>query len=82
MQNIWYKNAIFYSLDVETFMDSDGDDVGDFQGLTKCLNHLSGLGITCLWLLPFYQERQRAGGRRLLWNSDSRLCPPPKGVRV
>ena len=45
MKELWYKNAIIYSLDVETFMDSDGNGVGDFQGLTNRLDHLSGLGI-------------------------------------
>ncbi|NEQ27489.1 MAG: trehalose synthase, partial [Microcoleus sp. SIO2G3] len=59
MQNLWYKNAIVYSLDVETFMDADGDGIGDFQGLTQRLDHLSGLGITCLWLLPFYPSPNR-----------------------
>ncbi len=75
MQNLWYKNAIFYSLDVETFMDSDGDGVGDFQGLTKCLDHLSGLGITCLWLLPFYPSPNRDNGYDVMdyYNVDSRL---------
>ncbi|MDX2097099.1 MAG: alpha-amylase family protein [Leptolyngbyaceae cyanobacterium bins.59] len=62
MQNFWYKNAIVYSLDVETFMDSDGDGVGDFQGLTQRLDYLAGLGITCLWLLPFYPSPNRDNG--------------------
>lgn len=75
MQNIWYKNAIVYSLDVETFMDSDGDGIGDFQGLTKCLDHLSGLGITCLWLLPFYPSANRDNGYDVMdyYNVDPRL---------
>ncbi|MBD2773710.1 alpha-amylase family protein [Iningainema tapete] len=75
MQNLWYKNAIVYSLDVETFMDSDGDGIGDFQGLTKCLNHLSGLGITCLWLLPFYPSPNRDNGYDVMdyYNVDPRL---------
>ncbi|MDP5184929.1 alpha-amylase family protein [Blastococcus sp. BMG 814] len=50
----WWKNAVVYSVDVETFMDSDGDGIGDFRGLTRRLPYLSGLGVTCLWLLPFY----------------------------
>ncbi len=54
MPDLWYKNAVLYSLDVETFMDSDGDGVGDFTCLGKRLDYLSGLGVTCLWLLPFY----------------------------
>ncbi|ACK70018.1 alpha amylase catalytic region [Gloeothece citriformis PCC 7424] len=54
VKNLWYKNAIIYSLDVETFKDSNGDGIGDFPGLTSSLTYLSGLGIDCLWLLPFY----------------------------
>jgi maltose alpha-D-glucosyltransferase / alpha-amylase len=58
----WYSNAIFYSLDVETFFDSNNDGIGDFQGLTKKLNYISGLGATCLWLLPFYSSPNRDNG--------------------
>src|SRR5436305_421058 len=50
----WYKNAVIYALDVATFQDSNGDGIGDFAGLTRRLDYLSGLGINCLWLLPFY----------------------------
>lgn len=50
----WYENAIIYCLDVETYADSDGDGTGDFRGLTRRLDYLSGLGVTCLWLMPFY----------------------------
>jgi maltose alpha-D-glucosyltransferase / alpha-amylase len=53
IDDLWYKNAVIYNLDVETFMDSDGDGVGDFEGLARCLDYLSGLGVTCIWLLPF-----------------------------
>jgi len=75
MQNLWYKNAIVYSLEVETFIDSDGDGIGDFQGLTKCLDHLSGIGITCLWLLPFYYSPNRDNGYDVMdyYNVDPRL---------
>jgi maltose alpha-D-glucosyltransferase / alpha-amylase len=58
----WYKNAIIYALDVETFMDSDGDGIGDFQGLIDRLDYLAGLGVTCLWLLPFYPTPNRDDG--------------------
>lgn len=73
--SLWYKNAIVYSLDVETFMDSDGDGVGDFQGLTNCLDYLSALGITCLWLLPFYPSPNRDNGYDVkdYYNIDPRL---------
>jgi maltose alpha-D-glucosyltransferase/alpha-amylase len=75
MQNHWYKNAIVYSLDVETFLDSDGNGVGDFPGLTNCLDHLSGLGITCLWLLPFYPSPNRDNGYDVMdyYGVDPRL---------
>jgi maltose alpha-D-glucosyltransferase / alpha-amylase len=62
MDKLWYKNAIVYSLDVETFMDADGNGIGDFQGLTQRLDYLSGLGVTCLWLLPFYPTPNRDNG--------------------
>jgi maltose alpha-D-glucosyltransferase/alpha-amylase len=75
MKDFWYKNAIIYSLDVETFMDSNGDGVGDFIGLTKRLNYLSGLGVTCLWLLPFYPSPNRDNGYDVMdyYNVDPRL---------
>lgn len=75
IKDLWYKNAIVYSLDVETFMDSDGDGVGDFQGLINCLDYLSGLGITCLWLLPFYPSPNRDNGYDVMdyYNIDPRL---------
>jgi maltose alpha-D-glucosyltransferase / alpha-amylase len=52
--DLWYKNAVIYSLNVATYMDSDGDGIGDFKGLTQRLDHIAKLGATCLWLLPFY----------------------------
>jgi len=54
LRDQWYENAIIYCLDVETYADSDGDGIGDFPGLTRRLDYLSGLGITCVWLMPFY----------------------------
>lgn len=55
----WYKNAIIYCLDVETYADSDGDGIGDFNGLTSRLDYLASLGVTCLWLMPFYPTPNR-----------------------
>jgi glycosidase len=52
--DVWWKNAVIYCLDVETFADSDGDGVGDFAGLTERVDYLAGLGVTCIWLMPFY----------------------------
>jgi len=53
IDDLWYKNAVFYCLSVGSFMDSDGDGVGDFRGLTRRLDYLHGLGITAIWLMPF-----------------------------
>jgi maltose alpha-D-glucosyltransferase / alpha-amylase len=58
----WYKNAILYCLDVETFADSNGDGIGDFRGLTSRLDYLAGLGVSCLWLMPFYPSPGRDDG--------------------
>lgn len=62
MLDLWYKNAILYCLDVETYMDGNGDGIGDFKGLTQRLSHLAGLGITCIWLMPFYPTPNRDNG--------------------
>jgi maltose alpha-D-glucosyltransferase / alpha-amylase len=51
---LWYKDAIIYELHVRTFFDSNGDGMGDFPGLTQKLDYLADLGVTALWLLPFY----------------------------
>ncbi len=53
INDLWYKNAIVYCLSVETFMDANGDGVGDFQGLQRRLDYLAGLGVTAIWLMPF-----------------------------
>jgi trehalose synthase len=60
--DVWWKNAVFYCLDVEMYQDSDGDGVGDFAGLTRRLDYLAGLGVTCLWLMPFYPSPNRDDG--------------------
>lgn len=62
ISDLWYKNAIIYCLSVETFMDSDGDGVGDFRGLLRRLDYLQGLGITAIWLMPFQPSPQRDDG--------------------
>ena len=54
IQDLWYKNAIIYQVNVESFQDGNGDGIGDFQGLTRRLGYLAGLGVTCLWIHPFY----------------------------
>jgi maltose alpha-D-glucosyltransferase / alpha-amylase len=52
--DLWYKNAVVYSLNVATYLDGNGDGIGDFKGLTQQLDHLTNLGVTCLWLMPFF----------------------------
>ncbi|MCP9629892.1 maltose alpha-D-glucosyltransferase [Rhodopseudomonas palustris] len=59
---IWYKDAIIYQLHVKAFADSNNDGIGDFAGLTEKLDYLQDLGVTTLWLLPFYPSPQRDDG--------------------
>ena len=58
----WYKDAIIYQLHVKTFMDADGNGIGDFKGLLKKLDYLQDLGVTAIWLLPFYPSPQKDDG--------------------
>lgn len=62
MNKYWYKNAVIYSLDVESFLDFNGDGVGDFSGLQHALKYISGLGVDCIWLLPFYRSPNKDNG--------------------
>jgi maltose alpha-D-glucosyltransferase / alpha-amylase len=62
IDDLWYKNAVIYCLDVETFMDADGDGVGDFEGLSRRVEYLAGLGVTCIWLIPFQPSPNRDNG--------------------
>jgi maltose alpha-D-glucosyltransferase/alpha-amylase len=62
LPDLWYRNAVFYSLDVETFFDSDGDGCGDFEGLSRRLDYLESLGIDALWLSPFQPTPGRDDG--------------------
>jgi maltose alpha-D-glucosyltransferase/alpha-amylase len=62
IDDLWYKNAIIYCLDVEKYLDVNGDGVGDFEGLTRRLDYLSGLGVTCVWLQPFYPSPNKDNG--------------------
>ena len=59
---LWYKDAIIYELHVKAFADSNADGVGDFPGLIGKLDYLQELGITCIWLLPFYPSPLRDDG--------------------
>jgi maltose alpha-D-glucosyltransferase/alpha-amylase len=60
--DLWYKNAIIYCLDVEKYQDANDDGIGDFEGLMRRLDYLQGLGVTCLWLQPFYPSPNRDNG--------------------
>jgi maltose alpha-D-glucosyltransferase/alpha-amylase len=60
--NLWYKDAVIYQLHVRTFCDSNADGIGDFAGLTQRLDYLQDLGITAIWLLPFYPSPLRDDG--------------------
>jgi len=60
--NLWYKDAVIYQLHVRTFCDSNADGIGDFAGLTQRLDYLQELGVTAIWLLPFYPSPLRDDG--------------------
>jgi hypothetical protein len=59
---LWYKDAIIYELHVRAFADSNGDGIGDFPGLLSRLDYLQNLGVTCIWLLPFFPSPLRDDG--------------------
>jgi trehalose synthase len=60
--DLWWKTAVIYCLDIETFMDWNGDGTGDLPGLAQRLDYLAELGVTCLWLMPFYPTPDRDDG--------------------
>src|SRR3954464_13214122 len=62
IRDLWYKNAVVYSLDVETFLDSNGDGCGDFEGLARRLDYLEALGVNAVWLAPFQPSPRRDDG--------------------
>jgi maltose alpha-D-glucosyltransferase/alpha-amylase len=53
----WYKDAIIYELHIKAFCDGNGDGIGDFEGLMTKLDYLQELGVTAIWVLPFYPSR-------------------------
>jgi maltose alpha-D-glucosyltransferase / alpha-amylase len=75
IEDLWYKNAVVYCLDVETFMDANGDGIGDFEGLSRRLDYLAGMGVTCVWLQPFYASPNRDNGYDVMnyYGVDPRL---------
>ncbi|MDQ0754796.1 alpha-amylase family protein [Arthrobacter sp. B3I4] len=73
--DLWWKNAVIYCLDPETFFDNDGDGIGDFAGLTQRVDYLAALGVTCIWLMPFYPSPDRDDGYDVtdMYGVDRRL---------
>jgi maltose alpha-D-glucosyltransferase / alpha-amylase len=74
---LWFKDAITYQLHVKAFADSNNDGIGDFAGLTEKLDYLEDLGVTALWLLPFYPSPGRDDGYDI---SDYRTINPDFGT--
>lgn len=74
---LWYKDAVIYELHVRAFNDSNGDGIGDFRGLTEKLDYLQELGVTALWLLPFYPSPLRDDGYDI---ADYREVHPDYGT--
>jgi pullulanase/glycogen debranching enzyme len=62
INDLWYKNAVIYCLSVGTYMDSNGDGIGDFKGLMRRLDYLHGLGVPAIWLMPFQVSPHRDDG--------------------
>ena len=94
--DLWWKNAVVYCLDVETYADGNGDGCGDFRGLIQQIDHLHRLGVTCIWLMPFYPSpdtrrrlrhhrllrRRPAAGHARRRSSSSSAPPATAGMRV
>jgi maltose alpha-D-glucosyltransferase / alpha-amylase len=62
IDDLWYKNSIIYCLSVSTYLDANGDGIGDFKGLLRRLDYLHGLGVTTIWLMPFQPSPDRDDG--------------------
>ena len=93
--DLWYKNATVYCVAVESFMDSDGDGVGVFRGLTRRLDYLHGLGVTAIWLIRSSPRpaattattsptttMSTSGSARSATSSSSPTAGPPRVVRL
>ncbi|WP_405086577.1 alpha-amylase family protein [Microbispora sp. NBC_01389] len=73
--DLWWKNAVVYCLDIETFADGDGDGIGDFRGAIQRIDHLDRMGVTCIWLMPFFPTPDKDDGYDItdFYNVDPRL---------
>ena len=83
IEDLWYKNTVIYSLDLETFMDANGDGIGDFEGLIQRLDYLHSLGVGTIWLAPFQPTPNRDNGyivsiadKRIYLSGDTGAIPP------
>ncbi|MGH7155407.1 MAG: alpha-amylase family glycosyl hydrolase, partial [Acetobacteraceae bacterium] len=74
---LWYKDAVIYQLHVKSFFDSNNDGIGDFTGLTARLDYIASLGVTAIWLLPFYPSPRLDDGYDI---SDYRGVHPDYGL--
>jgi glycosidase len=73
--DLWWKTAVIYCLDIETYADGNGDGCGDIRGLIQNIDHLDRLGVTCLWLMPFFPTPDRDDGYDItdFYGVDGRL---------
>jgi maltose alpha-D-glucosyltransferase / alpha-amylase len=76
---LWYKDAVIYQLHVKAFADSSGDGIGDFIGLTGKLDYIASLGVTAIWLMPFYPSPLRDDGYDI---ADYTNVHPDYGTRA
>jgi maltose alpha-D-glucosyltransferase / alpha-amylase len=77
LESTWYKDAVIYELHVKSFYDSNGDGIGDFPGLIQKLDYIARLGVTAIWLLPFYPSPLRDDGYDI---ADYRSVNPSYGT--
>jgi trehalose synthase len=82
--DLWWRTAVLYCLDIETFQDSDGDGIGDIPGLIRRIDYLAELGVTCLWLMPFQPTADRDDGYDItdFYGVDPRLGNPGEFVEL
>ena len=74
---LWFKDAVIYQVHVKSFYDSTGDGIGDFRGLLEKIDYFQDLGVTAIWLLPFYPSPQRDDGYDI---ADYRSVHPSYGT--
>jgi len=82
--DLWWKNAVIYCADVQTFLDLDGNGQGDLRGMARRVDYLADLGVTCLWLMPFYPTTDRDDGYDItdFYGVDPRVGTPGDFVEL